>query len=143
VIRPCWAFSLAAALVASGGCPESPSEGTPTGPSVIRHWDFDIGIRGGGTVHFNASGPSGPESGDCVLPVCHTRIEDSTRLELTAIPASGSRFKVWEGDPANGLACGAAPSAERTVAVTVARTGGCFAVFEATAPGGPTTPSVR
>ena len=133
-------IGLVVAGLVSGGCPETPSEGTPNGPSVTRHWDFDLGNRGGGTVHYDASGPSGPQSGDCVLPVCHTRIEDSTRLELTAIPASGSRFKVWEGDPGNGLACGAATATARTVSVTVARTGGCFAVFESAGPGGPTTP---
>jgi len=135
-------IGLAIAGLVSGGCPETPSEGTPAGPSVTRHWDFDLGNRGGGTLHFNASGPSGPESGDCVLAVCHTRIEDGTRLELTAIAASGSRFKVWEGDPANGLACGAASSTNQTVSVTVARTGGCFAVFEPVGPGGPTAPGV-
>jgi len=142
VSRPVALIGIAIAGLLSGGCPDTPSEGIPNGPSVIRHWDFDLGNRGGGTVHYNASGPSGPQSGDCVLAVCHTRIEDSTRLELIATPASGSRFKTWEGDPANGLACGAASSTNQTVSFTVARTGGCFAVFESTGPGGPTVPGV-
>jgi hypothetical protein len=143
-MRRAWGLvALVAAMVVSGGCPETPSEGTPSSPSVIRHWDFDMGSRGGGALHYNASGPSGPQSGDCLLPVCHTRIEDTTVLELSATPASGFRFKVWEGDSATGLACSAASSTALVISIAVVRSGACYAVFESVGPGGPTTPGMR
>jgi hypothetical protein len=141
VTRRLGAMGLAAAILVSGGCPESGYN--PLRPEDTGRWDFDMGNRGGGTIQFKADGLlNGPQAGECLTPLCHTRVENRALLELTPIASSGFQFKAWEGDPAHGLACDGISPLDHVLRVTVIRNGGCFAVFEATGPGTPTTPGI-
>ena len=129
---------IAASMLASG-CPDD--IGTRASPS--NRWAFTMGNRGGGIISFIASGlANGEQHGECRDPVCRTTVDDLTFIELSPIANAGFKFKVWDGDPANGLLCTVDEThdaAGTIILVKVTSNGACIAVFEAVT-GTPSTP---
>src|SRR5262245_16377665 len=79
-------------------------QGIGTASSTIDQWNFTMGSRGGGTVSYHAIGPEhGEQSGECPQPQCQTTVDDLTLMRLTPNADVHSKFKSWEGLPANRL----------------------------------------
>jgi hypothetical protein len=110
------------------GCPDT--IGTVT--STIDHWDFTMGNRGGGTISFIAVQPEGATKRDvCLDAVCRINVEDLTVIQLIPLAKDGSKFKLWEGDPAIGPCEVYEQGDAGLVRVRVSRKGACIAVYEA------------
>ena len=105
-------------------------------------FEFVMGVRGGGAVHYRAFADSSTQSGDCTLSECRVTLGPNTDLWLTPAHDSTLRFVRWDGDPARQRTCKAIPlDSTGTIHYPTAFTGlTCIAVFEPGSGGGPSVP---